>query len=280
MLAKLLALTLLAPSAPQEPSEGPAKSFEELEGFKTVLLSHINAVLGSEHLPSAMGLPVEPGVFVTLTMERVQVFDRNIGTLQAGRLADGTVAAACKSGCAAVFFNAFSQAWEKLSFEAAGLALEVPTRVLLAAHADLPARTLVEVAYAAAETRPVQPPFIYFLLNSGRAGLRAQQVFLVPPEGLTLARHLATLGLTVRVAGGSYAVTAADPRFGRQVAANDLAHLIAVLKDIKKRYPGKETIILQPEQNATVRELVEIISSVRDDFPAIVISGGQRVVVQ
>lgn len=280
MLAKLLALALFSPTAPEAPSAEPTKAFEELEGFKTVLLSHINSVLGSEHLPSAMGLPVEPGVFVTLTQERVQVFDRNAATLQAGRLMDRTAAAACKSGCPAAFFDAFVRNWERLAFEAAGLALEIPTRVLLAAHADLPALTLVEVAYAAAETRPVQPPYMYLLLNGGRAGLRALPVFLVPPEGLTLERRTAALGLMVRITGGRYTVTAADPRFGRQVVATDLTQLVAILQDFKKRFPGKETLILQPEQTATVKELVEIISSVREEFPRIVLSGGQRVVVR
>ena len=83
----------------------------------------------------------------------------------------------------------------------------------------------------------------------------------------------------MRTAGGRYTVTAADPRFGRQLVATDPTHLLAMLRDIKKRYPGKETLILQPEQNATVRELVEIIASVREEFPRIVLSGGQRVVV-
>jgi hypothetical protein len=193
---------------------------------------------------------------------------------------DRTAAAACKSGCPAVFFNAFARSWEKLSYEAAGLVLEVPARVLVAAHAELPALTLVEVAYAAAETRPVQPPYIYLLLNGGRAGLRAQPVYLVPPEGLTLERRLAVLGLTVRTTGGRYTVTAADPRFGRQVVATEISHLVAILQDIKKRFPAKETLILQPEQTATVKELVEIISAVREEFPRIVLSGGQRVVVQ
>jgi len=280
MLAKILALALLSTMALEEPSQETQKAFEELEGFKTVLISHINAVLGSEHLPSAMGLPVEPGVFVTVTKERVQVFDRNVATLQGGRLMDRTAAAACKSGCPALFFNAFAQSWEKLSFEATGLALEIPTRVLLAADAELPALTLVEVAYAAAETRPVQPPYIYLLLNGGRAGVRAQPVYLVPPEGLTLEHSLAVLGLTVRTTGGRYTVTAADPRFGRQVVATELEHLVAILQDIKKRFPGKETLILQPEQTATVKELVEIISAVREQFPRIVLSGGQRVVVE
>ena len=142
------------------------------------------------------------------------------------------------------------------------------------------ALTLVEVAYAAAETRPVQPPYIYLLLNGGRAGLRAQPVYLVPPEGLTLERRLAVLGLTVRTTGGRYTVTAADPRFGRQVVATEISHLVAILQDIKKRFPAKETLILQPEQTATVKELVEIISAVREEFPRIVLSGGQRVVVQ
>lgn len=279
MLRALLALLLLSPATEASRGGTKAKQFEVLEGFKTVLLSHINTVLGSEKLPAAMGFPVEPGMFVTMTMERVQIFDRNVATLQAGQVT-GPAAPECRSGCNAVLYNAFTDYWQVLQFEAAGLALEMPTRVLLAADANLPARTLVDVAYAAGETRPLQPPYFAILLNSGRAGLRAQTIYLVPPQGLRLTRQSAALGLTVEMNGVSYSVTAADPRFGRRIDVTGDVQLLAVLNDIRKRYPSKDSLVLVPKGPTTVGNVVGIIAAVRDKFPYIVLSGGQQVVVR
>ena len=251
---------------------------QPLADFAPVLSQHLEKVLGVRNLPSGMGMPVGPGVFVTITPQRVQIFDANVATLTGGRAQDPQPSPDCKTGCPAVFFDALQRAWMDLAIEARGLQLEVPEQVLLAGHRDVPASTVVELAYAAAESRPIKPPSIQIVVHGERSGLRMQRVYLLPPQGLAMSERAATLGLTVRVAPGQYTVGAASRSFGRTLVAGSLQELRAILRDIKKHYPGKEAIILEPGQGVALGELVRVIETVRDDWSSIVLSAGQRVV--
>jgi hypothetical protein len=255
----------------------PSPSFDELRGFSTVVVNHINAVLGTENLPVAVGVPVEPGILVTLAPDRMQVFDRDVVALQGGALTDTTVAAECRSQCPAAFFDAFQQTWVEHAVEASTFSVEIPTRVLFAAHHQTPARTLVQAAYAAAETRPVSPPAMFVVVNSARAGLRAEPFFLLPPTGLEMRPGSAALGLTVRVGPGDYVVTAADSRYARENRATDLKALAAIARDNKRRYPGKEVVILEPQGAVTVGELMSVVATLDSTFPTVVLSAGQVV---
>jgi hypothetical protein len=147
----------------------------------------------------------------------------------------------------------------------------------MAVHADVPAQTLLQVAYAAAETRPVQPPQLALLVNNARGSLRALTFFLVPPRGLQLRQGSAALGLTIAVAPGKYRVTASDPRYARHHDVAALAPLKALAREIKKRYPSKETVILVPQAGVTTRELLDAAAAVQDSFPRLVLSAGQEV---
>lgn len=268
----VLAATLgwIQPSSP---------GFEELRGYTTVVINHVNDVLGTENLPAAVGLPVEPGLLVTMPLDRVQIFDRDVLPMQGGRLQDGTIAPECQSGCAAAFFDVFQEAWLETAVEASSFAVEIPTRVLFAVHRELPAATLVDAAYAASETRPVNPPALGLLVNSSRAGLRAQPFFLLPPRGLELRPGSAALGLTVEVSPGRYTVMSADARYANRTEVTSLDKLRLQVRELEKRYPGKEAVILVPRDGTTVDELLRVAGVFLPAFSRIVLSKGQDVVV-
>lgn len=259
------------------PAPAPASGFEQLRGFTTVVVNHVNAALGTENLPAAVGFPVEPGLLVTIPMDRVQLFDRDVIGLQAGRLADTTVAPECRSGCPAAFYDMFQERWLEAAVESSNFGVEMPTRVIFAAHHDLPALTLVQAAYAASETRPVNPPALSILVNSDRAGLRAQRFFLLPPTGLELRPGSAGLGLTVDVSMGRYVVSSADARYKNRTEHDKLEKLALQARELKKRYPGKEAVILVPDASATLDEVLRVVAVLSPHFPQIVLSLGQAV---
>lgn len=286
MLFQTLAIAL---SLLVEP--GPVTGgFESLKGFNTAAISQINRVVGSENLPLAMGLPVEPGVYVAISPERISIFDKNVATVSngavndpqaaefdSGKFGDG-VGGECKSGCSRLVFDAFHATWRSLVNESRTLGVDMPVRVLLAANASLPARLLVDTAYAATESRPVGPPQLYLLLNGGQAGLRSRPFSILPPDGLLLSPGQRALALTITMeASGGYVVTAADPRFGRTLTYASREELRAALKDIKKRYPSKESIIIDVRKAGTVDDVVQVMVLAQDDFPNVVLSTGQPV---
>lgn len=249
---------------------------ERLQGFTTVVVNHLDAAMGSEQLPTADGGGIEAGMLVTATLDGVDVFDRPVAPLQQGRVVDTTIAAECQSSCPAVLYDAFGRSWLESAVESTSFAVEIPTRVLLAAHRELPAATLLQVAYAVAETRPVQPPQLALLVSNTRGSLRALTFFLVPPRGLELRQGSAALGLTIKVSPGQYHVTATDPRYARDHQVAALGSLAALTREIKKRYPSKETVILVPGEGVTVRELVDVAAAVQGSFPRLVLSAGQE----
>jgi hypothetical protein len=270
---------LMGPAAKEEPNRPPApeSGYEQLQGFQTVLVNQINKVLGTEKLPSAMGLPVEPGLYVTITPQRTVIFDKVGATIKDGRYADPTVAAECQAKCARSIFDAFFFNWRALAEESASLGIDVPSRVLFAADAQLPAKLLIETAYAAAETRPGMVPSLHLLLNGGMAGVRARPFSLVPPRGLQVGTGQRILGLTVKVeAGGRYRITAADPGFRRALDV-DASTLKPTLVDLKKNYPSKMTVIIEAGDTATIADLVGLMVAAQEQFPRVVLSGGQVV---
>jgi hypothetical protein len=280
LLAASVSLWLAARPGHAEPSP-PSPSaqrgqLERLQGFTTVVVNHVNDAMGTELLPVAEGGGVETGVLVTVTMDALQIFDQDAAALKEGRPVDPTIAAECASGCPAAFYDAFGRSWLAAAVESTAFAVEIPSRVLLAAHRELPAATLLQVAYAAAETRPVQPPQLALLVNNTRGSLRAQPFFLVPPRGLELRQGSAALGLTIEVSPGRYSVSATDPRYARDHQVTGLGPLRALARELKKRYPSKETVILVPNDGVTVRELVDVVATVQESFPRIVLSAGQE----
>lgn len=279
MLAKLaLALvTLLQPSS-DSPSGGTL-SFERITNFSNVVVNHVNASIGTESLPVGSGLAVEPGVFVTIGRNKLQVFDRDAAILQDGLVTDGTVAEECKSNCPAVLFDAFQYEWLKMAVESSYLDIDIATRVIFAASADVPAQTLLMSAYAAAETRPGAVPTLSVLVNMAGRGLRAQPVFLLPPKGLTLQQGSAALGLTIEFDAETFVVSGSDATLGRGKRGKSLADVRRILASVKKRYPGKDSIILVPRAGVTVGQMMTLVQVIRTSYPRIVLSLGQDVVI-
>ncbi|MBV1861167.1 MAG: hypothetical protein KUG77_22310 [Nannocystaceae bacterium] len=279
MLAKIvLALaTLLAPA--DDAPAGAALSLDRITSFSNVVVNHVNASIGTESLPQGSGLAVEPGVFVTIGTNKLQVFDRDAATLQRGLVTDGATAQECKSGCPAVLFDAFQYEWLKMAVESSYLEIDIATRVLFAASADVPAQTLLMSAYAAAETRPGAVPTISILVNMAGRGLRAQPVFLLPPEGLTLQQGSAALGLTIEFDAETFVVSGADATLGRGKRGKSLTDVRRILATVKKRYPGKDSIILVPRAGVTVGQLMTLVQVIRTSYPRIVLSLGQDVVI-
>ncbi len=263
-------------------SSAAPEGFEELEGFDAIVLNQVNEVLGVDRLPAGMGLPVEPGVYAVITQDRLTIFDKAVAGIEGGRQFVGAdqVASESESGCPLSVFDAFYLVWSRVVDEARVSALDIPTRVLLAADAALPAKLLVQTAYAAAETRPMTTPNLYMLVNGGRAGLRARPFFLLPPKGLLLPSGQRPLGLRVTMKGGDrFSVSAASPKFGRVVEAASGAELLNILQDVKKRNPGKEVLIIDVSEGGTVGDLLKVITLAQEEFSRVVFALGQNVVI-
>jgi hypothetical protein len=270
----LWAWILAVALGPHPSSLGPTAP-RALSGFVPVVIHHVNRAMGTEHLPAGRGRPVQPGVFVTMTPDGMQIFDRDEVPMQGGRVTDGTIASECRSGCPAVFYRAFHEQWLTMAMEAVAFNLGIPSRVSFAVHAELPITTLLQAAYAAAETRPVQPPALSLLVNSPGRGLQAIDFHLLPPEGLEIRRGSgAALGTTIAFGDGHYGVSANDPDFVAREATS-IAGVRSITRALKRRYPGKQTVVLVPTDTVSVRELVELATALREEFPRIVLSQGQ-----
>jgi len=280
MLAKIvLALaTLLQPSGDTQSTA--SLSLDRITSFPNVVVNHVNNSIGTESLPVGNGVQVSPGVFVTIGRDKLQVFDHDVATLQNGLVTDGAVAEECRSGCPAVLYDAFQYEWLKMAVESSYLEIDIATRVLFAAHANVPAQTLLMSAYAAAETRPGAVPTISILVNMAGRGLRAQPVFLLPPEGLELQQGSAALGLTIEFDNDGFVIRGADASLGRVGRrAKSLTDVRKVLAGVKKRHPGKESVILVPRAGVTVGGLMQLVQVIRTSYPRIVLSLGQDVVI-
>lgn len=271
MLAALMGLSNVAASPVDAVMQSPAGQYEVLDGFQGVVVNQINKVFGTERLPAAAGFPVEPGVYVTIGANQMTIFDSVAATLAGGSPTDKTAAAECKSGCSAVFYDAFRRAWLSLENEALAVESEVPVRVLFGADASIPARSFIEAAYASAEARPGLPPNLYILLNGGPAGLRARNFYLVPPEGLRVSPSRSPLGLTVDVMGGGrFEVRAADARKLSNTTANGADALQKLFTQLDRRFPSKDVLIVRPGPNALVSDLVQVMAMASDSFPEVV----------
>jgi hypothetical protein len=247
-------------------------------GFPTVLTQRVARTIGVDNLPSARGRTPDPGVFVTLGMDAMQVFDREPVPLEQGRPVDRTVAAECAAGCSAVFFDLLQAQWLAMVVESITRTVRVPEQVHIAADGRVPVSTFLDVAYAVSETRPVVPPLVTIAVSSAGRGVQVQPVFLLPPEGLELAQGAAALGFTIKFGTGGITVDASDPSVGRARRIPDLKQLASMLTFMEKRHPNKEVVILQPDASVTVAELVAMIEMVKRNFPRIVLSQGQEIV--
>lgn len=249
---------------------------EVLQGLDTVILSQINSLFGSELLPLANGGAVEPGVYAIVSPQQLLIFDQKISDLEGGTLPAGPASRECKSGCQVVLWNGFRNAWLQLIEEAQSYAIEIPTRVMIAAEASVPAHTVIEVAYAAAETRPGGiSPNLSLLINGGNAGLRTRPFYLLPPGGMRVSPGDSVLGLRVTLgAGESFTITAAHPRFSPEVSGTGWKALATELAKIKKAWPNKGAVILDVGKDASVGDVVNAMLAAQKHFDEFVLTDG------
>lgn len=276
-----LTLGLSGANAAQVPGEdGVAKTYEQLDGFAGVVVKQINKVIGTDRLPAANGFPVEPGMYLTLGSNQMTIFDRVGATTAGGVPQDTTVAAECKSGCSRAFYDSLRRTWLDLRNEGAAIGDDMPNRVLIAAEATLPARAVVDLAYAAAESRPVQVPSLYLLLNAGPGGLRARNFYLVPPGGLRLSPGTNALGFKIVVkGGGSYELGSANGRSVAKQEINGKEALDAVLSRLDRQFPSKDAVVLEVAAGASVGDLVQAMVLTEERFPLHVLSMGDQLVM-
>jgi len=247
---------------------------EVLQGFEDLVVTQINALFGSESLPLATGANVQPGIYVTVSPQQALIFDEKILDLESGVIPPGPASRECKSGCKAAVWSPFRRAWLEALEEAQTYALELPSRVLFGAEASVPAATLVELAYAAAETRPGQPPAFSLLVNGNNAGLRARPFFLIPPGGMRVAPGENALALRVKLgAAEAWTLSAAHPRFQSQQGTG-WKQLFASLAGVAKTYPNKSTIIIDVGDDATVGDVVNAMIAAQKQFPTVVLTDG------
>ncbi|RMG93664.1 MAG: hypothetical protein D6705_17925 [Deltaproteobacteria bacterium] len=276
----LLAVSVgLSSGAPDPQARATAAGYEQLRGFATVLVTHLNRALGTEHLPPFVGAPVTPGLIVTADPSRVQLFDRFAVPLSAGRVSPPEPSPECASKCPKILFDTFRRWWFELGVESRTHAVEVPDVVLIGAHRDLPAQTLTQIAYAASESRPIQPPRLMLLTHGGPAGVRGIPFYLVRPGGLTLPPNSAALGLTVTIEPGRFVVTAAARSFGRTLSATSVPELVAILKDVHRHHPNKAAIVYRFSGDVSVGNFVATYAAVREEFPVAVLGDDEPITI-
>lgn len=276
MFAFLLAglLSALAPARELVPDE---RGFDRLPAFTELVGTYADATLGPEALPRGTGQPLERALLLAIGTDKVWAFEREIGALQNRAFAERDGAPECAGRCPASLFLAMRSMWLSLAIESTQRTVEIPARVAVLAHREVPARTMLQAVYAAAASRPVRPPDLSLLLATEGRGLQSQPFHVLPPEGLELPQGSAALGLRIEFGLGRFHVDAADTRYVQESTVTDLKRVHALLLGVKKRHPGKEAVILVPDDTVTVGDLVALIMVVRPDFPRIVLSLGQNV---
>ncbi len=272
----LIAALLLGPELEPITERVRGQEVEVLQGLDSVILTQVNALFGSELLPVANGAGVEPGVYAIVSPQQLLIFDQKIAELEGGVLPSGSASRECKSGCQVVLWNGFRNTWLQLSEEAQAFAIEIPTAVMIAAESSVPAHTVVEIAYAAAETRPGNVvPNLSLLINAGNAGLRTRPFHLLPPGGLRVSAGDSVLGLRVELgAGEAFRIVAAHPRFAPEVSGTGWTALAKELAKVKKEWPNKGALIIDVGKDASIGDVVNTMIAAQKHFDEFVLTDG------
>ena len=86
--------------------------------------------------------------------------------------------------------------------------------------------------------------------------------------------------LTIEFDSSEFVIRGSDATLGRSGRrGKSIGEVRKVLAGVKKRYPGKDAIILVPRAGVTVGELMFLVQAIRTDYPRIVLSLGQDVVI-
>ncbi len=272
----LIGALLAAPEVEPISERLRGQEAEVLQGLDAVILTQINGLFGSELLPVANGGPVEAGLYAIVSAQQLLIFDQKISDLEGGVLPAGPASRECKSGCRDMLWDGFRNGWLQLTEETQTFSVELPTRVMIAAEASVPAYTVVEIAYAAAETRlGGLTPDLSLLINGGNSGLRTRPFYLLPPGGLRVSPGDNVLGLRVTLgANESFAIDAAHPRFAPEVSGTGWKQLAAELAKIKKTWPNKGVLIIDVGKDASIGDVVNTMLAGQKHFENFVLTEG------
>lgn len=242
---------------------------ETLAGFPELLSRELSRAFEGKKLVNGTGYPVEPGYYVTMTPNKLQVLDRSSLSLRAGRPAKPRVAPDCRSHCDVALWTLFSGLWAESQRLDARARYVHPRRVLWASSGELDSRSFLGAAYAALETWPQSTlPAMYLLFDAGPGGVRSRQFRLMPPGGVTTASQSAALEFRIRVYPEQrYEFAAQSPQFrfgGTKTGADALQ---AGLTEVKRRHPGKRAVVIEPMDGTTMSDLAAAMDATLELFP-------------
>lgn len=273
MSISALFLSLTMSLAPGAYRVATTPGIETLAGFPELLSRELASAFTGDKLVRGTGYPVEPGYYVTMTPDKIQVLDRASLQLKAGRPTKPELASQCRSGCDAALWNLFAGLWRDSQQQDARARFVHPRRVLWASSGDLDAQGFLGSAYAALETWPQSSlPAMYLLFDAGPGGVRSRQFRLMPPGGVTTASQSAALEFRIRVyPQARYEFAAQSPQFrfsGTKTGADALQN---GLTEVKRRYPGKRAVVIEPMEGATMSDLAAAMDATLELFPEAVL---------
>lgn len=273
MSVSALFLSLSLSFAPGAYRVATTQGIETLAGFPELLSRELVSAFGASKLVQGTGYPVEPGYYVTMTPDKIQVLDRASLKLDAGRPAKPEIASQCRSGCDAALWNLFSGLWRDSQTHDARARYVHPRRVLWASSGDLDAQSFLGSAYAALETWPQSSlPAMYLLFDAGPGGVRSRQFRLMPPGGVTTASQSSALEFRIRVyPQGRYEFAAQSSQFPFSGSKKGSDALQTGLTEVKRRYPGKRAVVIEPMPGATMSDLAAAMDATLELFPEAVL---------
>lgn len=267
----LLSLTLSLGAGGFKVATSPG--VEQIPGFPELLSREIGRSFVGTALAKGTGYPVEPGYYVTMTRKQLRVLDKAELALQDGKPGKPVVAAQCRSGCDVAYWTLFSGLWRDSQRSDERARYVHPRRVLWALEKELDAQSFLDSAYAALETWPQATlPAMYVLFDAGPGGVRSRQFRLMPPAGVDTATQSATLEFRIRVyPGQEYELSARAPGFALGGKKSGVSRLSERLSQVKRRYPGKRAVVLEPMPGTTIGDLSTVMDATLELFPEVVL---------
>lgn len=273
MLLTSIFLSLGLALAPGPFQVATTQGIEMLNGFPELLSGELARAFDKASLVKGTGFPVEPGYYVTMTADKIQVLDRSSLALKAGSPSQPKRAPQCRSGCDAAMWTLFSGVWQDSQKHDARARFVHPRRVLWASSADLNAESFLGSAYAALETWPQSTlPAMYLLVDAGPGGVRSRQFRLMPPGGVATASQNAALEFRIRVFPDTrYEFAAQSPQFSFSGEKTGVDGLKSKLTEVKRRYPGKRAVVLEVMEGTTMSDLALVMDATLELFPEVVL---------
>lgn len=276
-LSWMLSFSLVALAGTNTQAKAPkvatSPGMEQLRGFPELLSREIGRSFKEATLARGTGYPVEPGYYVTMTRERLQVLDKAQLPLKEGQTQDPAIAGQSRAGSSAAFWTLFAGLWRESQRVDQRARFVHPRRVHWALEQELPLKSFLDSAYAALETWPGSTlPAMYLLLDAGPGGVRSRQFRLMPPGGVDTAAQNSALEFRIQVFPQErYAFSARSSSFALAGDTSGLTSLSAKLSQVKRRYPGKRAVVLEATPGSTVADLAKVMDATLELFPEVIL---------